>query len=172
MRFSRRNRGSKTPKIEKIVDASTISQQNSTKNTSAKTPEKPEKTTKNTEKPAKKSKKHSRLTPGARNLVILGVVATLIAITTTTIGLAIYHLSGDIYLDRSRPGYLPDEAEVEEEAEAQPEEYNFEKSGKIDAATLKEYLEHLSEELNAVDGYKNPYSSAPISDEHLGIPKE
>ena len=118
------------------------------------------------------SSRRPKLTRGGRNLIILGVVATFIAIVTTTIGLAIYHLSGDIYLDRSRPGYLPDEAEVEEEAEAEPEEFNFEKSGKIDAATLKEYLEHLSEELNAVDGYENPYSSAPISDDHLGIPKE
>ena len=183
MRFSRRNRGDKTPKVEKIVDASTILPEKPAENTAKNESEKPvenstknpKKSTENAEKSTKKSKKRekrSRLTPGARNLVILGVVATLIAITTTTIGLAIYHLSGDIYLDRSRPGYLPDEAEVEEEAEAQPEEYNFEKSGKIDAATLKEYLEHLSEELNAVDGYKNPYSSAPISDEHLGIPQE
>lgn len=116
-------------------------------------------------------KRHSRLTPGGRNLVLLGIGATLIAITTTTIGLAIYHLSGDIYLDRSRPGYLPDEAEVEEEAEAQPSEYNFGNSGKIDSATIDEYLKHLAEELNAVDAYKDPYNPTPLSDDHLGIPK-
>ena len=118
----------------------------------------------------KKSKK-SRLTPGARNLILLGIGATLIATVTTTFGLAIYHLSGDIYLDRSRPGYLPDEAEAVEEAEAEPEEFTFDKSGKIDRETLEEYLKHLSEELNAVDSYKDPFADAPLSDDRLGIPK-
>ena len=118
-----------------------------------------------------KSHRRSRLAPGSRNLILLGVGATIIAIITTTIGLALYHLSGDIYLDRSRPGYLPDEAEVVEEAEAQPSEYNFGNSGKIDATTLDEYLKHLAEELNAVDAYKDPYNPTPLSDDHLGIPK-
>ena len=151
MKFSRRNRGQKSANVAKIVDASTISDKKSSK---------------------KSAQKRSNLTPGGRNLIILGCGATLIAIITTTIGLAIYHLSGDIYLDRSRPGYLPDEAEVEEEAEAEPEEYDFERSGKIDRATLEEYLKHLAEELNAVDAYKDPYSSAPLSNDRLGIPSE
>ena len=119
-----------------------------------------------------KPTKKSRLTPGGRNLILLGIGATLIATVTTTIGLAIYHLSGDIYLDRSRPGYLPDEAEAVEEAEAEPEEFNFDKSGKIDRATLEEYLKHLSEELNAVDSYKDPFNDAPLSDDRLGIPAD
>ena len=51
------------------------------------------------------------LTPGARNLIILGVAAVLIAITTTSVALAIYYFSGDYILDRSRPGFLPDAEE-------------------------------------------------------------
>ena len=43
---------------------------------------------------------------GAR-VVILGVVAIMIAVATTGVSLAVYHNSGDIYLDRSRPGFLP-----------------------------------------------------------------
>ena len=46
---------------------------------------------------------------GGRNLLILGIISVLIAVTTTGVSLAIYHYSGDIYLDRSRPGFLPDE---------------------------------------------------------------
>ena len=119
------------------------------------------------------AKKHRfKLSPGSRNLIILGIGATVIATLTTTLGLAIYHLSGDIYLDRSRPGYLPDEAEVEEEIESKPEEYTIDKSGKLDAETLHEYLKHLAEEANAVDAYKDPFSETPLSDEHLGIPQE
>ena len=49
------------------------------------------------------------MTKGSRNLVILGSVACLIAAVTTSIELVIYRNSGDIYLDRSRPGFLTDE---------------------------------------------------------------
>lgn len=132
----------------------------------AKTPDHAEKSTGSTTK-----KHHFKLSRGSRNLIILGIGATVIATLTTTLGLAIYHLSGDIYLDRSRPGYLPDEAEVEEEIESKPEEYTIDKSGKLDAETLHEYLKHLAEEANAVDAYKDPFSETPLSDEHLGIPK-
>ena len=121
---------------------------------------------------ANESAKRSKLTPGGRNLVILGIASTLIAIITTSIGLMIYHLSGDIYLDRSRPGYLPDEAEVEEEAESEPAEFNFDKSGKLSKDQLDEYLDHLKEEVNAVDNYKDPFSASALSDERLDLPKD
>ena len=57
------------------------------------------------------------MTVGSRNLIILGVVSGIIALATTGVSLAVYHNSGDIYLDRSRPGYLPDKEEIEEEDE-------------------------------------------------------
>ena len=50
---------------------------------------------------------------GGRNLVIMAIIATLLSVTMTVISLVVYHQSGDIYLDRSRPGYLPDTEEVE-----------------------------------------------------------
>lgn len=112
------------------------------------------------------------LSRGGRNLILLGVGATLIATLTTTTGLAIYHLSGDIYLDRSRPGYMPDEAEVEEENESKPEAYNFEKTGPLTDADLEEYLKHLTEEINAVDSYQKPFDASALTDERLGIPEE
>ena len=42
---------------------------------------------------------------GGRNLVLLGVGAITIALITTSISLYFYS-KGDIYIDRSRPGYI------------------------------------------------------------------
>ena len=69
--------------------------------------------------------KRKLFTNGGRNLVIMGVASIVVSLATTGVSLAIYHNTGDIYLDRSRPGYLPDEQEIEEENEKQ-EEYVFE----------------------------------------------
>lgn len=107
------------------------------------------------------------MTSGARNLVILGVASVVIALMTTGVSLAVYHDSGDIYLDRSRPGYLPDEEEIEQEPEE--EEYEFEKSGTVTRGVLDEYLKEMGEEIEAVDAFKNPFGAGAISDETLGI---
>lgn len=104
------------------------------------------------------------------NLVLLGVGAVLVACATTGVSLAIYHNSGDIYLDRSRPGYLPDEEEIENEAEEL--EHNFGKSGKIDGEVLDEYLEDLEAEVEAIDAYEKPFGAGALSNERLGIPAE
>ena len=106
---------------------------------------------------------------GAINLIIMGLLSVLIAVSTTGISLAIYHNSGDIYLDRSRPGYLPDEAEIEE-GEKEEEEYSFEKSGKLTVEVIEEYLEKLGVEVEAVDSYDKPFDEDVLSDERLGIP--
>lgn len=111
------------------------------------------------------------MTHGGRNLVIMGVVSILIALATTGVSLAIYHNSGDIYLDRSRPGYLPDESEIEE-GEKEEEEYNFEKSGKLTVEVIEEYLEKLQVEVKAIDVYDKPFDGDVLSDERLGISEE
>ena len=108
-------------------------------------------------------------TNGGRNLVILGVVSIVVSVATTGVSLAIYHNTGDIYLDRSRPGYLPDEQEIEEENEKQ-EEYVFEKSGKLTIDIIEEYLEKLKIEVREVDAYDKPFNEDALSDERLGIP--
>lgn len=115
-------------------------------------------------KPVKK-----KLHKGGRNLVILGVVSTIIALATTGVSLAIYHNSGDIYLDRSRPGFLPDEEEAEEDAKQEEEEYDFSKTGALSAAILQEYLEKLQVEVQAIDAYEEPFGSKILSDEELDI---
>ena len=110
------------------------------------------------------------MTRGARNLMILGVASAIVALGTTGVSLAIYHNSGDIYLDRSRPGYLPDKAEIEEEEIE--EEYQFEKSGLITEKVIDEYLEKLEAEVKAIDVYAKPFDVSALSDEKLGISQE
>lgn len=114
--------------------------------------------------------KKQKISHGGRNLVILGIVSTVIALVATGVSLLIYHNSGDIYLDRSRPGYLPDEEEIEEEGEKE-EEYVFEKSGKLTVEVVEEYLEKLKTEIKAIDAYESPFNESVLSDERLGIPK-
>ncbi len=109
------------------------------------------------------------MTKGARNLVILGAVSIAIAMGLTATSLAIYHYSGDIYLDRSRPGYLPDKAEVEKEEETEEGVYSFDKSGPVNKEVLEEYLEKLEVEVKALDEYQEPFSAEALSDERLGI---
>lgn len=116
-------------------------------------------------------KKKSKLDRGGRNLVLLGVFSVLIAVLTTGVSLIVYHNSGDIYLDRSRPGFLPDEEEIEDEEEKE-QEYTFSKTGKITMADIEEYLKNLENEVKAIDSYEKPFGSEILSDKHLGIPSE
>ncbi len=109
------------------------------------------------------------MTVGGRNLVILGIVSCVIAVATTGVSLAIYHNTGDIYLDRSRPGFLPDEDEIEKEEENKEEEYDFSASGKITKEVLKEYLEKLQVEIDAIDAYEEPFTEKSLTDETLDI---
>lgn len=104
-----------------------------------------------------------------RNLLILGVLSIAIAIATTAISLIVYHGSGDIYLDRSRPGFLPDEQELKQD-DHKAESYKMTENGDLDKQKLDEYMKHYMEQLNALDELDKPFSSTPLSDESLGIP--
>ena len=112
------------------------------------------------------------MTHGGRNLVILGIASTMIALATTGVSLAIYHNSGDIYLDRSRPGFLPDEQEIKQEEQKEEEEYSFEKSGKLTMQVVEEYLEKIQLEVKSIDAYERPFDENALSDDRLGIPVE
>ena len=114
--------------------------------------------------------KNKKLKRGGWNLLVLGILSVLVAVTTTSVSLAVYHNSGDIYLDRSRPGYLPDEGEIEDDDT--DVEYKMEKSGKIDMKVLEEYLENLDIEVKAIDSYDKPFGASALSNERLGIPTE
>lgn len=118
--------------------------------------------------------KKTKTQSGARNLILLGLASILIAVMTTSVALAIYHNSGDIYLDRSRPGYLPDEQEIEKDEDKKDdvEEYDFSRDGVVDEAGLGEFLKHLNEEVKAIDEFEKPFSSEVLTDDYLGIPVE
>lgn len=119
----------------------------------------------------KRNKTTGKMTSGSRNLVIMGFLSIVIALLTTGVALAIYHNSGDIYLDRSRPGYLPDEEEIEQvENTPQEEEYDLTKNTTLTDEMIDEYLKELQEEIDAVNAYEKPFSSDVLSDERLGIP--
>lgn len=110
----------------------------------------------------------SSTNPGGRNLTLLGAGAILITALTTGLSLFVYWRSGDIYLDRSRPGYLPDEDEASVEAETTDFEYSD--TGPIDKDELERYLEEYKKLNNRLEEFSDPYSAAPLSDESLGIP--
>lgn len=111
------------------------------------------------------------LTKGGKNLILLGVLSVVVAMLTTGVSLVIYHNSGDIYLDRSRPGFLPDEEEIEQEEEdGESEIYDFSQQGEITADGLGEYLEKLEIEVKGIEAYEKPFDLEILSDEHFGIP--
>ena len=107
------------------------------------------------------------MSSGGRKLIILGIASALIALVTTSISLAIYHNSGDIYLDRSRPGFLPDEDEKDDDDPI--EEYTFDKSGEFTEEVLKEYATKFGEVMQNIEEYEKPFGSSALSDEALGI---
>ncbi len=109
------------------------------------------------------------MSSGAKNLLILGILSTIIAVGTTGVSLAIYHNTGDIYLDRSRPGFLPDEEEIEQDESIVDDGYKFADHGEITDEILREYLEKLELEIKAVDAYEKPFDAEALSDEKLGL---
>ena len=109
------------------------------------------------------------LTRGGKKLILLACISIFITLSLTTISLAIYHYSGDIYLDRSRPGYLPDDEEVETEEETEEGDYTFEKTGAITKEVLEEYLKKMQIEVDALNAYKDPFNADALSDAQFGI---
>lgn len=110
------------------------------------------------------------MTKGGKNLILLGLGSIFIALLTSGVSLAIYHNSGDIYLDRSRPGFLPDETELEGKGEEM--NYAFSELGEeITSEEIEELLNEadlLQEKLNAVP---DPFSPETLSDAALNISK-
>lgn len=105
---------------------------------------------------------------GNRNLILLGAGALALTIITTTASLWIYRSSGDIYLDRSRPGYLPDEEEANEETSVN-NNFTFSETGALNKEELGEYLEELKKLNDRLQALSDPYSPDPLSDQSLGI---
>ncbi len=105
---------------------------------------------------------------GKRNLIILGLGAIAIATLSTGVSLWAYRSSGDIYLDRSRPGYLPDEAEADTNTTTN-NNYTFSDTGELTKEELTEYLKELKSVNDRIKALSDPYAPGPLSDESLGI---
>lgn len=109
------------------------------------------------------------MSQGSRNLFLLGFGAITIALVTCSISLFIYHHSGDIYLDRSRPGFLPEPSEVQKSQTSDALNYSFPESDTLTRESLQKYLDAYKERLQYTDRLKNPFDPSPLSDESLGI---
>lgn len=110
----------------------------------------------------------SKMSSGGRNLMRLGLIATIITILTTTISLVIYHNSGDIYLDRSRPGFLPEKHEIEHDDQSE-KSYSFPESGNLDSKTLEEFRENFKKALEDIKNLKDPFSAENLPDDFVGL---
>ena len=105
---------------------------------------------------------------GGRNLLILTGVCVVAAIVTTSISLYIYRKTGDVYLDRSRPGYMSEDEDNSEDRTAKPE---FDDDGLINEEQLDLYLKDLDAAKKHIDESKDGFSSNALSNSSLGIGK-
>ena len=103
---------------------------------------------------------------GGRNLIILGFSVTVIAIISTAISLHIYRETGDVYLDRSRPGYI---FEDEKHDTDDDKKELFSADGEVDASVLNQYLKEFDTVMDRIEDASNDFSPEPISNESLSI---
>ena len=108
---------------------------------------------------------------GARNLAILGAVSVSLAVISTAISLYIYHATGDIYLDRSRPGFIFEDETFSDEA-SNSSTYSFPPEGEITRETLEDYLDELDQVITEIDDASQAFAADPLSDKSLGITVE
>lgn len=106
---------------------------------------------------------------GRRNLMILGAGSALIAVITTIASLQIYRATGDIYLDRSRPGYI---FEDEKHSEEDDQKENFSNEGEVNTEAIDEYLRELDKVIKRIDDSADDFSPEPLSDDSLNISVE
>lgn len=103
------------------------------------------------------------------NLLYLGLGALVLTSLTTFIALKLYHDSGDIYLDRSRPGFLPEKDEVEQNEQGKTD-YTFPSTGEITSEVMDEYLENLKKEVNHLNDFPiEVFDPTSLSDDTLGF---
>jgi flagellar basal body-associated protein FliL len=101
----------------------------------------------------------------SKKLFIMILITIAISILSTVISLLIYKLSGDIYIDRSRPGFI---SEKEKDEPKEPDNaYSFPLEGEITRYDLDDFYEKLSGV--TADMYVDAFSPDALSDDVLGI---
>ena len=106
---------------------------------------------------------------GGRNLMILGFVSAVIAILTTAASLQIYRATGDIYLDRSRPGYI---SEGEKHSDEDDQKENFSNEGEVNQKAIDEYLKELDKVMGRISEASDDFSPEALTDDSLSISVE
>ncbi len=119
---------------------------------------------------SKKSTEENEPIKGGRNLIILGFGAAAIALISTAVSLKIYHDTGDVYLDRSRPGFISDDEKAEKSSEEA--EVYFSDSGEISAKDIEQYTSRLLDLVKKVDARGDDFVTDSLSDEQLNISPE
>jgi hypothetical protein len=103
---------------------------------------------------------------GGRNLIIMGIISITVAVITTSVSLYLYRVTGDLYLDRSRPGFI---SEGEEHNKEDDRGEDFSSEGAMTAGSFDKYLEQLDTVTERIDGSAESFSAEPLSDDSLGI---
>jgi hypothetical protein len=103
---------------------------------------------------------------GGKHLLILCIFTILSSLAMVAVSLYVYHDSGDIYLDRSRPGFLPEEAEKNRSTD---EDFSFPDTGNIKQKNLEEYIENLDKVIESLDKMSESFSDDVLTNESLGI---
>lgn len=116
-------------------------------------PESEQQTTPATEEPKKVN--------GGRNLIILGVFAIFVALVTTSFSLWVYR-QNDIYLDRSRPGFISEGEKSEEESIEK-----FSEDGEITVDVLDKYLEELDYVKGKINDLSEAFAPGPLDDKNF-----
>ena len=106
---------------------------------------------------------------GGRNLIILGLSATVIALISTAVSLQVYRNTGDIYLNRSRPGYI---FEDEKHSEEDDQKETFSNDGEVTDKTIDEYLKEYDKIVERISNSSDDFSADALTDESLGIDVE
>lgn len=105
---------------------------------------------------------------GGRRLIILGVATICIAFAASSISLFIYTSSGDIYLDRSRPGFISEDEPPENNNQSgQPDAFSAD--GAVSAEVLEEYVRKLDAAGADILVEPDAFSAGALSDEALNI---
>ena len=106
---------------------------------------------------------------GGRNLMILGFATAVIAIISTAVSLQIYRATGDIYLDRSRPGYI---SEGEKHRDEDDQKENFSNEGEVNQKAIDEYLKELDKVMGRISEASDDFSPEALTDDSLSISVE
>lgn len=105
---------------------------------------------------------------GGRNLAIFGVVAIILGVASSFLSLYIYNVTGDVYLDRSRPGFISED-EPDEPGSSTDQETAFSPDGTITEQDIDEYLKKLDQVIKDVTPESGAFSADALSDESLNI---